>query len=357
MMTVAVVGYGYWGPNLVRNFVDHPQARVKYVCDVQPDIRAKAAGRYPAVRVVDTLRPILEDPDVAAMVIATPVSSHERLVRECLDRGKHVLVEKPLALRASEAERLVALAAAANRVLMVDHTFVYTAAVRKIKELLTAGELGDILYFDSIRVNLGLLQHDINVIMDLAPHDLSILDYLFDGQMPQRVTATGTCHLGNGLENVAFITMEYASGMVVHLNVNWLSPVKVRQILIGGSKRMVVYDDIEPTEKVKVYDRGVTLTPGNPTDVHRVRVAYRVGDIWSPHLDQREALSVLVDHFLASIQEQSAPITDGRSGVRVVRILEAIQQSVQDHGRHVTPVTPPPRPRRRKPAGEPLGAR
>lgn len=335
MINVAVVGYGYWGPNIVRNFFDSKKGRVKYICELNEERRNKAKLRYPSVEVVDNLDAILDDRNVSAVAIVTAVHTHYELAKKCLEANKHVLVEKPLTDNVQKAQELVNLAKEKNLILMVDHTFVYTGAVRKIKELISSGAIGDLLYFDSIRVNLGLFQHDVNVVMDLAPHDIYILDYWLDGKIPDNLSARGICHLNNELENMAFINIRYPDNFLAHINLNWLSPVKVRQILVGASKKMVVYNDIEPTEKVKVYDKGITVNHNGPKDIHNVLIDYRVGDMWSPHLDQREGLNVMINHFLDCIENGDVPITDGESGLRVVAILEAIQKSIKENGRNI----------------------
>lgn len=335
MINVAVVGYGYWGPNMVRNFFENREGRVKYICELDEERRNKAKLRYPSALVVDNIDTILNDPEVSAVAIVTPVHTHFELVKRCLESNKHVLVEKPLTDDANNARELVELAKEKNLILMVDHTFVYTGAVRKIKELIYSGNIGELLYFDSIRVNLGLFQHDINVVLDLAPHDIYILDYWLDGKMPDNLSARGICHLNNGLENIAFINIQYPDNFLVHINLNWLSPVKVRQVLIGGTKKMIVYNDIEPTEKVKVYDKGITVNHKGRNDIHNLLIDYRAGDVWSPHLDQREGLNVMISHFLECIKNNKSPITDGECGLRVVTILEAIQKSIKENGRNI----------------------
>jgi predicted dehydrogenase len=336
-LTVGVVGCGYWGPNLARNFAENEQAALSWLCDQSAARLAALHRRYPAARATDDYQKLLDDPTLDALVVATPVNTHYSLARAALQAGKHVLVEKPFTSTAREAEELVALADANGLTLMVDHTFIYTGAVRKIKELVESGELGELLYFDSVRINLGLFQNDINVVWDLAPHDLSIMDYLI-GRSPVAVTATGSCHIEKGIENIAYVMLRFADDFIAHFHFNWLAPVKIRRALLAGSRKMVVYDDIEPTEKVRVYDKGVMVTrrdeQTDPEAAYTTLVSYRTGDVWVPKLDSTEALRAVGKEFLAAIREQRPPLTDGHSGLRVVRLLEAAQQSIKE-GRSV----------------------
>jgi predicted dehydrogenase len=332
MIGIAVVGYGYWGPNLVRNFAEAPGAKLVGVCDASRDRLAEARRRYPSVHTAEHYNELLGDPSVDAVAIATPVSTHFDLAIAALRADKHVLVEKPLASNSEQASELIAEAARRNRVLMVDHTFVYTGAVRKIAELVARGELGDIYYYDSVRVNLGLFQHDVNVIWDLAVHDLSIMDFILPGK-PVAVSATGISNIAGQPENVAYITLFFPDNKIAHLHVNWLAPVKVRRTLIGGSERMIVYDDLEPSEKVKIYDKGVTLSAGE--EVYELLVSYRSGDMRAPKLDQTEGLQTEARHFIDCIVNGKKPQTDGSSGLRVVRILEAAEASMIDRGKLV----------------------
>lgn len=333
MIQIGVVGYGYWGPNLVRNFAEAKGARVACVCDSQASRLEPLRARYPAIETTTDFDGLLGNADIDAVVVATPVSTHFDLAMRALEAGKHVLVEKPLATSADEGRRLVEEARKRERVLMVDHTFVYTGAVRKIRELAESGRLGEILYYDSVRVNLGLFQHDVNVIWDLAVHDLSIMDFVLPFK-PRAVSATGMSHVAGQPENIAFITLFFEASMIAHIHVNWLAPVKVRQTLIGGSKEMVVYDDLEPSEKIKIYDKGVTLTEESEA-IYEMRVGYRSGDMLAPELDRREALAREADHFLDCIRTGERPETDGESGLRVVEILEAATQSMSEQGRPV----------------------
>ncbi len=329
MIGIGVVGYGYWGPNLVRNFAQHPASRVVAVCDRREDRLAECGERVPGARLTGQYGELLDDPQVEAVAIATPVSTHHPLAMRALAAGKHVLVEKPMTRTTAEADELIEAARRADRVLMVDHVFVYTAAVRKIRELIDAGELGELLYFDGVRVNLGLFQSDVNVLWDLAPHDLSILQYLIDAD-PTAVGAIGLRHIEGRPENLAYLTVFYGDSFLAHVHVNWLAPVKVRTILIGGSKKMVVYDDTEADEKIKVYDKGVTVA--SESDERAIRVSYRAGDMWAPRLDRYEALREVCDHFLACIREGGEPLTGGEAGRDVVRILEAAERSMAADG-------------------------
>lgn len=333
MICVGLIGYGYWGPNLARCLADEEGCRLLAVHDRDEAARTRALQRYPGVDGCAEVEALIEDPRLDAVVIATPVHTHYPLALAALDAGKHVLVEKPLAASTAEARRLVAAAERHGRVLMVDHTFVYTPAVRKIRELLDNGKVGQVQYYDSIRINLGLFQSDVNVVWDLAVHDLAILAYLLD-EAPVSVAANGARHLLGRPENMAFVTLSYPSGAVAHINVNWLAPVKVRQMLIGGSRQMIVYNDLEPSEKVKVYDRGAHLIQGRD-EIDRLRVGYRTGDMWAPQLAPTEALRTCVAHFLDCIERGRAPVTDGRVGLDIVELLEAATSSMRLGGRPV----------------------
>jgi len=333
MIRVAVIGYGYWGPNLVRNFADIPDAQVVAVCDLRPERLVPAQGRYPTIRVTTDPYELLQDTSIDAIAIATPVSTHYDLALSALRAGKHVLVEKPLAATSEQAIRLIDEADWQNRVLMVDHTFIYTGAVRKIHELLGAGELGEIYYYDSVRVNLGMFQHDVNVIWDLAVHDLSIIDYIFAAR-PRAISVTGMRHIPGEPENIAYLTLFFDGSLIAHIHVNWLTPVKVRRTLIGGSRKMIVYDDLEPSEKIKLYDFGITVNH-SPENVYQMLISYRMGDMWSPRLDLTEALQRVTTHFVRCIEGYDHPTSDGLSGLRVVKILEAATQSMQKFGQIV----------------------
>ena len=338
MIRVGVVGYGYWGPNVVRNFADVPGCQLVAVSDMRPERLAAVRSRYPAVRTFADPNELVADRRIDAVVIVTPVSTHFDLAMQALKAGKHVLVEKPLAETVEQAMRLVEEAERRKLVLSVDHTFVYTGAVRKIRELVSSGSLGDIYYYDSVRVNLGLFQHDVNVIWDLAVHDLAIMEHVLPLQ-PCAVSATGMSHLMGRPENIAYLTLFFESSMIAHFHVNWLAPVKVRRTLIGGSRKMIVYDDLEPSEKIKVYDKGVTVNGGNGlingTQQYRMMIDYRSGDMNAPQLDITEALSTEAKHFIACVESGQPTMTDGHAGLRVVRILEAASQSIAARGRIV----------------------
>jgi predicted dehydrogenase len=339
-MGIGVVGYGYWGPNLVRNFAANPEVKVVAVCDRDPARLAPAAHLYPGAEMTNVFRDLLENPEIDAIAVATPVQSHFELAMAALKAGKHVLVEKPLAPSGSLAMRLVDEAERRNLVLMVDHTFLFTPAVRKISELVAEGQIGEIYYYDSTRISLGLFQSDVSVIWDLAVHDLSILDHILQ-ESPVAVSATGTRHVPGAPENMAQITLFFESACVAHINVNWLSPVKVRQTLIGGAKKMIVYNDMEPTEKIKVYDKGITVSESREKEV-QLRIGYRAGDMWAPHISPKEALQSEVEHFVACVRDGGAPLCDGRSGVRIIQMLEAASQSAAQMGRPVSLKWPAP---------------
>ncbi|MFN2454868.1 MAG: Gfo/Idh/MocA family protein [Pyrinomonadaceae bacterium] len=337
--TVGVIGCGYWGPNLLRNFVENEAAELRWMCDQDEKRLESVKRRYSFAEATTDYRRLLDDPNLDAVVIATPVATHYKLASEALRAGKHVLIEKPFTADVREAEQLIELAAREKLTLMVDHTFVYTGAVRKIKEMVESGDLGELLYFDSVRINLGLFQRDINVVWDLAPHDLSIMDFLIDRQ-PIALTATGSCHVEPGIENIAYLMLQFDDSFIAHFHFNWLSPVKIRRTLIAGSRQMIVYDDIEPTEKIRVYDKGVTTTIRSEDErdkeaAYETLVSYRTGDVWVPKLDHTEALRYVCEEFLSSIKESRPALTDGQAGFRVVRLLDAAQQSINEGGRLV----------------------
>lgn len=331
-ITVGVIGCGYWGPNLLRNFAETEAADLRWICDTDEARLAAMARRYPAAQVTTDYRQMLSDQDLEAIAIVTPVATHFEIAKRALETGKHALVEKPLASSAREAEQLVEIAERADRTLMVDHTFIYTGAVRKMKEILRNGDLGELLYFDSVRINLGLFQRDTNVLWDLAPHDLSIMDYLIERQ-PDSVSAVGSCHIEPGIENIAYLMLHFPDDFIAHFHFNWLAPVKIRRTLIAGARKMMLYDDIEPTEKVRVYDKGVTTSRESREAVYQTLISYRTGDVWAPKLDATEALHYVIADFLDSIREKKTPCSNGNAGVRVVRLLEAAQQSMKNGGR------------------------
>lgn len=330
MIRVGVIGHGYWGPNLVRNFMVAPGSVVTRVCDLREERLTPLRKLYPGLKTCSQAAELVNDPEIDAVVIATPVSSHFDLAMSALSAGKHVLIEKPLAARSDQARKLIDEAAARKLVLLVDHTFVYTDAVRKMRELIASGELGEIYYYDAVRVNLGLFQHDVNVIWDLAIHDLSIMDYVLPAK-PVAISATGISHVPGQPENVAYITLFFANSQIAHIHVNWLTPVKVRHTLIGGSEKMILYDDLEPSEKLKVYDKGIRVTPG-VEDVYRMLVSYRSGDMWAPRLDNTEALQTEALHFIDCVETGRQPETDGLAGLRMVRMIEAAETSLRDRG-------------------------
>ena len=327
---IAVVGYGYWGPNLVRNFSSLPGCRVTGICDRYVARLQEASRLYPSVRVTGDLDELLAADDVDGVAIATPVSSHFELASRVISSGRHVLIEKPMTSTVEEAASLIELAADHGVVLMVDHTFLYTGAVRKIRELLDAGELGTPFYFDSERISLGLLQQDINVVWDLAPHDLSILQFLFD-EAPESLQAVGYRHVGTERDEMATLNLHYPSGLHAQVRVSWLSPVKVRRSLIGGDRRMILYDDVEPSEKVRVYDKGVALDLDGE-EVTALTPIYRAGDVHIPTLDRTEALQVEAAHFLECIRTGAEPLTGGAEGMAVVKWLEAADRSMASGG-------------------------
>ncbi len=330
MKRIGVIGYGYWGPNLVRNFMEAEDSSVSVVCDLSRDRLELVEGRYPSVTLTQDANALFLSPNVDAVAIATPVSTHLDLAMQALTAGKHVLVEKPLAETVEQCQRLIDEAEKRQLLIMVDHTFPYTGAVRKVKELIGEGLIGEVYYYDSMRVNLGLFQHDVSVIWDLAVHDLSIMDYLFD-EHPVAVSSTGKSHVSGQPENVAYLTLFYSGSTIAHIHVNWLAPVKVRQTLIGGSRKMIVYDDLQPMEKIKIYDKGVTVD-SDPTGVHEMRVGYRTGDMWAPKLDGGEALAKLARHFVRCIDGEEKPITSAESGTRIVKQMEAATRSLRQKG-------------------------
>jgi len=334
MIRIGVIGYGYWGPNLVRNFAELQSARVTMVADRRGERLGPIERRYPSARTTTDASELIHAADVDAVVIATPVEHHFDLAMTALRAGKHVLVEKPIAASSEQAERMIEEARRRRLVLMVDHTFVYTGAVQKIRELTGNGDLGDIYYYDSVRINLGLFQHDVNVLWDLAVHDLSIMDFVLQRQ-PAAVSATGLAHVAGSPENIAYMTMFFDGPLIAHVHVNWLAPVKIRRTLLGGSRRMVVFDDLEASEKVKVYDRGISVDP-SPENVYQMLVGYRSGDMWAPKLGLAEALSVEAAHFVDCVSGGSEPTTDGEAGLRIVRLLEAASASMAAQGRLVT---------------------
>jgi predicted dehydrogenase len=328
MIRVGVIGYGYWGPNIVRNFQGLQSARVEMVCDANPAALARARKAYPGITTCSDPADILTSPAIDAVAVITPVWTHYELAKKALENGKHVFVEKPFTSSSAQADELIELAARKKLTIMVDHTFLFTGAVRKIRELTDSGALGDLYYYDSLRVNLGLFQHDVSVIWDLAPHDLSIMDYIIKGE-PEAIVATGEKHL-NDVEDVAFMTIYFPGSVIAHINVNWLSPVKIRTTLIGGQKKMIVWNDLVADEKIRVYDRGVQITSGD--GIRDLLVSYRTGDMWAPQVEQMEALHAELDYFAKCVTDSKVPFNDGIAGLRIVRMLEAAEVSIQKRG-------------------------
>ena len=328
MIRVGVIGYGYWGPNIVRNLHGLDSTTVTMVCDKNPAALARARKLYPEIRTVSDPAEIIQSSEIDAVAVITPVWTHFELAKAALDNGKHVFVEKPFTSNTAQAEQLIELAARKNLKIMVDHTFLFTGAVKKIRELIDSGVLGDLYYYDSLRVNLGLFQHDVSVIWDLAPHDLSIMDHLIKSE-PEAIVATGEKHL-NGVEDVAYITVYFPGSVIAHINVNWLSPVKIRTTLVGGQKKMLVWNDLVADEKVRVYDKGVDITSGE--GLRDILVSYRTGDMWAPQVQQLEALRVELDYFAKCIMDGTTPFNDGIAGLRIVKMLEAADRSIQKRG-------------------------
>jgi predicted dehydrogenase len=330
LVGIGVVGYGYWGPNLVRNFANTEGAHVVAVSDLQPEKLVLAKRRNPGIVVTNDFRDLLTDNRIDAVVVATPVHTHYELALAALQAGKHVFVEKPLAQTSNQVSRLIDEARRRNLVLMVDHTFLYTPAVQKIRQLIVDGSLGEIYYYNGTRASLGLFQSDVSVIWDLAVHDISIIQYLLD-EAPVAVSATGASHVVGTPGNMAHIALFFQSSCIAHVSVNWLSPVKVRQTFIGGSRKMIVYDDVEATEKIKVYDKGITITAATEK-AHELRIGYRAGDMWAPHLPATEALQVEAKHFIDCICNGTLPISNGLTGLRVIEVLEAASRSIAERG-------------------------
>jgi len=333
MIRIGVIGYGYWGPNIVRNFHTHEKSEVVLVCDNSTKCQERLRKAHPSISFTMDANDILKSPDIDLVAVVTPVWTHYELAKAALENGKHVFVEKPFTCNTQQAEELIELADRKNLKIMVDHTFLFTGAVKKIRQMVDEGALGDLYYYDSLRVNLGLFQHDVNVIWDLAPHDLSIMDHVIK-EKAEAVVATGEKHL-NGVEDIAFITVYFPKRIIAHINVNWLSPVKVRTTLIGGEKKMLVWNDLEADEKIKIYDKGVSMST-NPSNLHQLLVSYRSGDMWAPQVEQIEALRAETGYFLKCIEENKTPFNDGINGLRVVRLLEAAEKSVSQRGALVT---------------------
>ena len=331
MINVGIIGYGYWGPNLARNFNENPSTAVSYVCDLDDSRLKYSRIKNPNIKTTSDYKDVLNDADIQLIAISTPVSSHFRLAMDALKSGKHVLLEKPMTSNAAHAEQLIEMTEKNNLMLFVDHTFIYTGAVQHIKKLMSSGDIGDMLYFDSVRVNLGLFQHDVNVIWDLAPHDFSVMDYLID-EKPVSVSATGASRVHGKIEDIAYVAVKFKSGLIAHFHVNWMSPVKIRRIMIGGSKKMVVFDDLSPDEKVKVYDKGIKLLDAPKDKIYKNLIQYRIGDMYAPKIESAEALRVEVAHIVDCIQNKRKPLTGGISGLNVVKLLEVAQKSLKKGG-------------------------
>jgi predicted dehydrogenase len=331
MINIGVIGYGYWGPNIARNFSSLEDSAVVAISDGDPAAVARARKAYPHAAVTSDANDILSSPKIDAVAVITPVSEHFELARKAIENGKHVFVEKPFTASVAQAEELIELAERKKRIIMVDHTFIFTGAVRKIKQLVDEKALGELYYYDSVRVNLGLFQRDVNVIWDLAPHDFAVMDHLLD-ERPAAVMACGKAHV-NALEDTAYVTVLFRNNLIAHFNVNWLSPVKVRTTLIGGEKKMLVWNDLEADEKIKIYDKGVEIT--NREAEYKMLVNYRSGDMYAPRVDQGEALKREAIYFLQCIKENRTPINDGHAGLRVVKMLSACDESLRKNGREV----------------------
>ena len=331
MIRIGVIGYGYWGPNIVRNLRALDECQVATVCDQSPAALRRVTQTYLDLPVTANPSELLTSSRIDAVAVVTPVSTHFELAKAALENGKHLFIEKPFTSTTQQAETLIELAERKKLTIMVDHTFLFTGAVRKIRELLDEGVLGDLYYYDSTRVNLGLFQHDVSVVWDLAPHDLSIMDFLIQAK-PDALIATGEAHL-NGLLDVAYITIYFPGNTIAHINVNWLSPVKIRTTLIGGEKKMLVWNDLEADEKIKVYDKGVQKQNG--PGVYDLLVSYRAGDMWAPRVEQAEALKVELSYFIDCVTRGRTPFNDGVAGSRVVRLLEAADRSLNERGKAI----------------------
>ncbi len=331
MINIGIIGYGYWGPNIVRNFNSIEGVKVSSICDRNQDAMNRARKSYPHVNLTTEPNDILNSPEVDAVAVITPVSTHFELAKKAIQNGKHVFVEKPFTATVAQAEQLIELAEQKRRTIMVDHTFLFTGAVKKIKQLIDDKVLGDLYYYDSIRVNLGLFQPDVNVIWDLAPHDFSVMDYLID-EKPAAVSACGKAHV-NAYEDTAYVTVQFNNSIIAHFNVNWLSPVKVRTTLIGGEKKMLLWNDLEADEKIKIYDKGIDINSKESS--YKLLVNYRSGDMYAPRVEQIEALKLETEYFVRCAMSGERPINDGHSGLRVVKLLQACNQSIKENGREV----------------------
>jgi len=333
MIRAGVIGVGYWGPNLIRNFIANPETEMYICCDLNDKRLQYINSLYPAVLTTKDSAEIIKDQKVDLVAICTPVHTHYKLAKAALEAGKHVLIEKPMTSSSAQAEELIDLARKKDRRIFVDHTFVYTGSVRKIKELIQNGELGDIYYFDSVRINLGMFQHDVNVLWDLSTHDISIMQFLLTVK-PESVVATGADHFGHGLEDIAYLTVYYPNNLIANIHTNWLSPVKIRETLIAGSKKMVVWDDNQPSEKVRIYDKGVEVIQ-SADQVYNLLIQYRTGDMHCPRLDGREALNVEIEQIVDCLKNNKPSCADGEAGWMVVKILESAQKSIKQRGKEI----------------------
>ena len=329
MVTIGVIGFGYWGPNIVRNFLPIENVEVVAICDLSKSALIRAKKSYPALKTVSNANDILTSKEIDAVAIVTPVYTHFELAKKALENGKHLFIEKPFTSNVSEAETLIELAEKKNLIIMVDHTFLFTGAVKKIKELTDNNILGELYYYDSTRVSLGLFQHDINVVWDLAPHDFSVMDYVIK-EMPSAILTTGAKHFNTKLEDVAYVTVFFDNNLIAHFNVNWLSPVKIRSTIIGGEKKMLLWNDLEADEKIKIYDKGVSVE--SKEGLYNLLVEYRSGDIQVPRIDHIEALKLEAEYFVNCILNNEIPFNDGYAGLRIVRMLEATDKSLKNNG-------------------------
>lgn len=327
-MNIAVIGVGYWGPNLVRNFFNNKRIEKVFCCDPDKSRLNYIRKQFPTVEITSDYREINNNPAIDAVVLSTPVSTHFSLAKEALEHNKHVFVEKPLTSNSKDAEILIKIAQKRKLKLMVDHIFVYNGAIRKIKGIIDSGEIGEVMYFDAVRINLGLFQHDVNVIWDLAIHDLSIMDYLLPAK-PRAVSAVGVGHY-NKLENVSYLILFFDNSCIGHIHVNWLAPVKIRRILIGGNKKMIVFDDVESVEKIRIYDKGVDIT--TKEGMYQTLIQYRTGDMYAPQFDTTEPLAIITNEFIEAIEKDTEPLTNGAAGLRMVRILESAEKSIKNNG-------------------------
>jgi len=332
MIKAGLIGYGYWGPFIARNLNSIPGFRLQSICDLRDEARQKAAFSYPQVKLTAAVGDVLDDPDNDVIFIVTPVSTHYELARKALENGKHIFVEKPFTLTLAEGQELVELAEARNRIIMVDHTFLFTGAVNKIKEILKSQAIGRLYYYDSVRINLGIFQHDVNVVWDLAPHDLSIMDYLLE-ERPLALCAHGACHFNKNLADVAYLILHFPNNLLAHFHLNWLSPTKIRRTIIAGEKKMLLWDDLDPEDKIRIYDKGVEVD--SRQGIYEMLYSYRWGDMWAPRISGAEALNQELSYFLHCLESGEKPHNDGRAGLRVVELLEASSRSLAQGGRTI----------------------